>query len=166
MDQGAVLEFRAEQHEGRTHVKGYVVKYGDVATVAGRQEKFIPGSLSLHTYVRANQMHNRQQLLGLSGKNLALELRADGLYADLTIPQTALGNDTIALINDGVLNGFSAEFLALSSGIEDRTRIVRRARVYGVGLVDVPAYDESEFEVDHRAQQAGEIIRNLKWWVM
>ena len=52
-------------------------------------------------------------------------------------------DDTLALIRGGVLRGLSLEFSAVSERMEGQTRIVERAELRGLAVVDRPAYSDS-----------------------
>ena len=124
---------------------GTIIRYDDEARVQGRSERFAPGSV-LFDDVILNLMHDRGQPVARTGTEfLAIldsptELRLRGKY-----PPTDYGRRARELVTAGVLRGLSAEFVAERERIGEgnHARLITRARLYGVGLVDRPAYPMS-----------------------
>ena len=52
----------------------------------------------------------------------------------------------LALVRSGVLRGLSIEFRAVAERIEAGVRVIERAVLRGVAVVDTPAYPASEVE--------------------
>ena len=77
----------------------------------------------------------------------ALELRAD-------LPLTRDADDALTLVRAGVLRGLSIEFEALRERWDAAVRVVERARLYAVGLVDRPAYPQSAVSARQSPQGA------------
>ena len=74
--------------------------------------------------------------LVLTDTAAALEVRAE-------LPQTRESDDTLALVEAKVLRGFSLEFVSLEERMEGPTRILVKARLAGLAVVDRPAYRAS-----------------------
>ena len=140
----AGVEFRVA---GRT-LTGTVLRYGDFSPEHG--ERFMPGSLAPVPAVPLNLQHDRRMVVLEAGEFIlndtprALEVRAE------LPPDSA----AIKLVKRGALNGFSVEFNARSERREAGVRIIERAELVGIGLVDQPSYPASKAEVrraEHRA---------------
>ena len=52
----------------------------------------------------------------------------------------------IELVRTGVLRGLSVEFAALAETMEGNVRVISRARLGAIAVVDEPAYPASEVE--------------------
>ena len=63
-----------------------------------------------------------------------------------TLPNTALARDTHQLVKAGVLTGLSVEFAALAERMENGARVIERAHVPAISVVDVPAYKLARIE--------------------
>ena len=69
----------------------------------------------------------------------ALEIRAE-------LPPTRSADDVLELVRAKVMRGLSIEFVALQERSEANLRIIERARLVGIGVVDTPAYPASAIE--------------------
>ena len=141
----APLEYRADSKAGR--VSGVAMLYGAVATIMGQfKERFEPlafGDVSELDCI-ARLQHDRGRPIGRTGGGgLELADSADALRAELVLPETADGRDAAALLRLRVLRGWSVEFKATDERYEDGVRVVERAELRGLGLVDQPAFDDS-----------------------
>ena len=127
-------------------VSGVLLRYGDVATLPWGRERFEPGAFGDVTRadVILNSHHERARPLARTGGG-GLELidTREALNIRATLPITQDANDTIALILGGVLRGLSLEFSAVAERMEGQTRIVERAELRGLAVVDRPAYSDS-----------------------
>ena len=169
------VELRAE---GRT-LSGPIIVYGDTATIGGRPERFAPRAFAgVETAdLLLNVQHRRDRPLARTGGG-GLELRESdrGVELRAELPETREAGDALALVSSGVLRGLSAEFVALSEHRDGPTRVLDRAELRGVALVDRPAYASSLVElrqdgqgiegriyydrlqvIDHRAAHAGPV---------
>ena len=144
----AGCEFRVA---GRT-LTGTVLRYGDISP--GHREQFMAGSLAPVPAVPLNLQHDRRMVVLEPGEFIlndtprALEVRAE------LPPDSA----AIKLVKRGALNGFSVEFNARSERREAGVRIIERAELVGIGLVDQPSYPASKAEVrraEHRGPRLG-----------
>jgi HK97 family phage prohead protease len=92
--------------------------------------------------IKVNRDHDVRRPVGR-----ALELhpsRAEGLVAELRISATALGDETLALADDGVLDasvGFGVKAGDVEWGAGRRSRTIRRAFLDHIALVADPAYE-------------------------
>lgn len=133
----AGCEFRVA---GRT-LSGTVLRYGDLSPEW--RERFEPGSLSPVPAVPLNLQHDsRMTVLGAGEFVLSDGPRALSIRAELPARSAAL-----ALVRRGALNGFSVEFHSRAERREFGVRVIERADLVGIGLVDRPSYPGSTAEV-------------------
>ena len=123
---------------------GRALVYGDVAP--DFLERFVPGSLAPVPAVALNLQHDSRTVLLDAGEFVlndterALEIRAE-------LP---VGSAALELVRRGALSGFSIEFHALRERREALVRVIERAKLTGVALVDRGAYPQSKAEVRRR----------------
>lgn len=159
---GAELRVGESQgDETATMVFGRAIAYNRLSVsgvpFAGAREKIAPGafrdSLASSQPVIADFNHSMDYLPLGSTKNGTLHLddRADGLHFELRLnPKIQMHRDVHQLVKDGTLSELSFTFGDAeddwSSGVDDedrstfQLRTVRRARLYGISLVNNPAY--------------------------
>ena len=133
----AGCEFRVA---GRT-LTGRVMTYGDISP--GHRERFQPGAFGPAPTAPLNIQHDPNMVVlsagdyVLSDSPRALEIRAE-------LPA---GSAALKLVRRGALNGYSVEFHARQERREGAIRVVERAELVGIGLVDQPSYPASTAEV-------------------
>ena len=133
----AGLEFRVS---GRT-LSGTILRYGDVSP--GHRERFMPGALSPVPDVPLNIQHD-PGLVVLAAGSFVLTDTDRELQIRAELPANSAA---IQLVRRGALRGFSLEFLARETRAENGIRVIEKAELTGVGLVDSPAYPASTAEV-------------------
>ena len=129
-------------------LRGWLVQWGDVATVKRQRERMEPGALAVPGDVILTRDHRRDRPLARTGGG-GLELRSDdrGIRVRARMPDTALAEETLALVRAGVLRGFSAEMLVRAERMESGVRVISRALLAGfLSVVDSPAYPGSSVE--------------------
>ena len=143
-----------EYRRALRRLSGVVMPYGEISTRADNgREMFLPGSLTPVGDPYLNVMH----LNGQDGKaNVTLMRQSDGLAIsqsperveiEATMPETREAQEVIELIEAGMLKGLSLEFNALEEETLNGVRVVRRAELAGVGIVDNPAYTGAALEL-------------------
>ena len=143
----AGAEFRVS---GRT-LAGPAVVFGDVSPE--HRERFEPGAFGASPAAPLNIQHDaRLEVLAAGEYDLADTGRALDVRAVLP-PDSA----AIRLVQRGALNGFSVEFVARAERRDGGIRVVERAALVGVGLVDVPSYPGSLAEVRARGARGGRL---------
>ena len=143
-------------------VHGVAMPYNEDADIAGMfTERFLPGAFGdvTHADVVANVQHDRGRPLARTGSSggLVLEDGPIARRAAVLLPDTTEGRDTAVLVRRGVLAGFSIEFRIEKDGESwqgDSLRVISRAELRGIAIVDRPAYDAATAEVAKRARQA------------
>ena len=132
-------EFRVS---GRT-LSGRALMYGD--TAPDFRERFLPGAFGEVRTVRLNIQHDPRLVVAeraiLTDSPRELRVRAD-------LPE---GSAALALVKRGSLSGFSIEFHARAERREAGVRVIERADLTGLALVDRPAYPASGAEVRARS---------------
>jgi HK97 family phage prohead protease len=104
--------------------------------------------------VRANRDHDDRRLVGKAVK--FWPSREDGLVAEVRISQTPLGDETLALANDGVLStsvGFAARGRDQEFERRSMTRRIRKAFLDHIAFTPTPTYrDAGVISVRHSVQ--------------
>ena len=122
------------------------LRYGDVATIGGQPERFEPGAFGdvAAMDVVLNRQHDRRTPLARTGGGgLSLQDGPESLTMAAALPKTRDAADTLELVKTGVLRGLSVEFHALCERFDGALRVIERAVLTGLGVVDKPAYAES-----------------------
>ena len=125
---------------GRT-LSGRALVYGDTADMGDFRERFEPGAFGEVRTIPINLQHDRRLIVAesalLTDSARSLDVRAD-------LPE---GSAALALVRRGVLSGFSIEFRPRSERREAGIRVVERADLAGLALVDRGAYPQSSVEL-------------------
>ena len=133
----AGLEFRVA---GRT-LSGVVLRYGDVSP--DYRERFVPGAFAPVPDVPLVLQHDaRMRVLDPGAFVLTDTERELRIRAELPA-----GSAALSLVRRGALSGYSVEFFSRSERREAGVRIIERAALVGIGLVDEPSYPDSLAEV-------------------
>ena len=133
------------RREGRK-LSGRGIVYGDTARIGNRAERFLPGAFGdvSKLDVILNAAHDRSRPLARSdGGGLVLTDSETALEVVAELAQTRESEDTLALVEAGVLRGFSIEFVPIQVRMEGPTRVLVSARLVGLAVVDRPAYQQS-----------------------
>ena len=153
----AERRFSELRQEGRI-LSGTLIRYGDVAELPWGRERFEPGAFGdvSRADVILNSHHERARPLARTGGG-GLELidTREALNIRATLPITQDANDTIALVLGRVLRGLSLEFKAVAERMESDTRIVERAELRGLAVVDTPQYSDSLVSVRAEIRRRG-----------
>ena len=126
----APLEIRAT---GKT-LTGEAVRYGQRAT--DRPERFEAGAFAPLGPLALNLQHDRGIVLATTGDRLAVTDTEQALEVRAELQPGA----ALTLLRRGVLRGLSVEFRALAERTEGGVRVIERATLEALGLVDAPAY--------------------------
>ena len=146
-------ELRADA-EGRA-IEGVAVRYGDRARLPWGEERIEAGAFGDVAKVDATLtvQHDRgRPIAATQGGGLELRDGADALAFRATLPEGAAFDDVLALVKARVLRGASVEMVVSSDRMDGDLRVVRRASLRGLSVVDRPAYSQSEIAA--RSQQA------------
>ena len=130
VERAAPLEVRAS---GRTLV-GEAIRYGEQAT--DRAERFEPGAFQPIGPVVLNLQHDPQIVIASTGDRLTLTDTPRVLRVRAELRDGA----ALSLLRRGRLSGLSVEFRSIEEHTEKGVRVIDKATLEGVGLVDVGSY--------------------------
>ena len=140
-ERSTAVEFRAS---GR-RLTGPVVNYGEHAR--DRAERFAAGAFtSREDPLELRLQHDPATVVATTADRLTITTSTSGIAAAAElVPGAAL-----SLVERRALRGFSAEFIAIEEHRESNVRVITKAHLAGVGLVDVPSYSGSRVELRAR----------------
>ena len=154
MSEKRYCELRAE---GRI-LSGVGITYGDIAVLPFGRERFQAGAFPTvaTSDVILNASHDRgRPLARTGGGGLVLTDTAKELSIRADLAPTREADDTLTLVRAGVLRGISLEFIARSERREGNVRVIERADLRGLGVVDRPAYGGSLVSAREEVRQRG-----------
>ena len=132
-------------------VTGVAMRYGTVARLPWGEERIEAGAFAPLGDVVLNSFHDRTTPLARTdGAGLTLDDTAERLAISAELPPTQAADDVLALVRAGIMRGLSIEFRAVAERIEGGVRVIERAVLSGIGVVDTPAYPDSEVEARRR----------------
>lgn len=151
-------ESREDSPITETKIVGYSAVFNVKATIRSWfgdfQEMIAEGAfkraISERHNVKALRNHEPDKLLGsLRSSTLFLREDSKGLWMEVTVPDTALGKETVELIKRGDMDGQSFAFVVTGEkwvageNEELDLRIITDVELWDVGPVTYPAYDET-----------------------
>ena len=153
-------ELRADSG-GRT-LTGVVVRYGDRASLYGFTELVRAGAFSFDDVI-LNVQHDRGRALARTGGGLTLQDGPDRMTMRAALPETREADDVLALVRSGVLRGLSVGMKVDRDewrrvGGRDR-RIVTKAVIRHIAVVDTPAYRDSSVQARAKAPRRWRLWR-------
>jgi HK97 family phage major capsid protein len=127
----------------RRIISGRIVPFNEVGTPNIGRTMFLEDSIQIPdvSAIKLNLEHDRTKPVG---RAVAIESRADGIYADFKIAQTTAGSDALVEAADGLRPAFSIEAIGQESEIVDGVTVFSRAELVGVALVTNPAFSSAE----------------------
>ena len=140
------LELR--QTQGRM-LEGAALVYSDEAVFPFGRERIAPGAFQPLRDVILNRQHDRKTPLARSGAGLELIDSPEELRVRATLPDTASATETLSLVRAKILRGLSIEFHALQERQDADLRIIEKARLVGIAVVDDPQYEQSIVSARH-----------------
>ena len=143
------LELRAT--EGGRILQGVALPYNSIGQGPYGRERFEPMAFSPIGDVILNRQHSRAAPLARTGGGgLEITDSSEALNIRAVLPSTQDASDTLELVRSGVLRGLSIEFKALQERRESNVRVVSKALLSGIGVVDRPAYKSASVEARAR----------------
>ena len=131
-----LLELRAdESRQSPGRLAGVLIEYEKRAT--DRPEMFAMNSLIWDDegFLLNIQHDDKQPIMRITP-----ELRGSEIVIDAPLPDTSRGRDVAIMVRNKTLRGLSVEFRAISEGIKNGLREIRKAKLYAAGLVGDGAY--------------------------
>lgn len=129
---------------------GPALRYGDIAPEFA--ERFVPGAFGAELpAVAMNLQHDPAVVLIEAGAYVL----SDGPRSLDVRAELAEGSAALELVRRGALTGFSVEFHAREERREAGIRVIERAELTGLALVDKPAYLASKAELRASAAHGG-----------
>lgn len=135
---------------GRT-LTGAAMVYGDVSPE--HNERFLPGSFAPLPAVPLLLQHDSKMVIVEPG-NFDLVDNEQALEVRAQLPPEAAA---LALVRRNALTGFSVAFRARQETRDGDIRVVEKAALLEVSLVDRPSYDGSMAEVRRRGDRGGRL---------
>ena len=148
-------ELRAE---GRV-LEGEAIVYGDVAEFPWGRERIDAGAFAPLDDVILNRQHKRDTPLARTdGGGLELIDSPEVLRIRASLPNTNTANETISLVKAKILRGLSIEFHTRQERQDGDLRIIERAELVAVAVVDSGQYPQSLVAARQREErQAGRL---------
>ena len=132
------FEIRSTDLELR-EVVGRAVPYNEEIEIGGGlKERFNRGAVDINADVKLFRDHKE-----VIGKVTEMRDEEDGLWIRAKVSETALGNETLALVKDGAIRSFSVGFIPLKDEKQDRTIVRTKVKLKEVSLVAFPAYEKA-----------------------
>ena len=141
-------------YENRT-LEGVAIPYGVKTTIGDFRERFKSRSFEAVSDLNLTVNHRRESVLGvpiLDDTDKSLNMRC-------VLPKTQIASDTLELIKHGALRGLSIEFQVLKEEwLSASERVIERARLWGISVVDFPAYPDSVVAVRDRVPKIRRLL--------
>ena len=146
--------------EGRS-LSGLALPFEVEARAGNMRERFARGSVQSSGEAILNRQHDRALPLAREPETLTFEVREDGLWMRAALPETQEADDTLALVRARVLRGLSVEFVAQSERMEGAVRVITRAVIHGLAVVDSGAY---RTVLSVREHDISGVSSPVPWW--
>lgn len=166
------------RQSGERSVSGICMRYGSRASLPFGEEMFSAGAFGdlSQADIILNRQHIREMPLARTKDSadddygrLILNDDERRLLVTADLPDTTEARDTMELVKAKILRGLSIEFEALEDRYEGSLRIIDRAIISGVGIVDRPAYADAQLrQLEKRFASAGVVIprrRRKRVWL-
>ena len=139
---------------GRT-VTGYAARYGDTAPQF--RERIEPGAFVQRASPLVLRLqHDSARPIADTSGSLRVADSATGFHASTPLRE---GSAELDLVRRGTLTGLSVEMEVMAERRESGLRVIERAKLLGIGLVDEPAYPASTVELRARWNAAQRMAR-------
>lgn len=138
------------QSEKRTLV-GYAAVFNSDADIGGYWvERIAPGAFTetIKGDIRALVGHDSSKIIGRTKSGtLRLSEDAKGLFVEIDVPDTTVGNDLWVLVDRGDISGMSFGFRATKDTwdetVDPPVRTIQALELFEVSAVVFPAYDDT-----------------------
>ena len=155
-----MIEFRVSElrSTGRV-IEGRAIAYGDVARTVFGPERFEAGAFGdvSNADVILNASHRRDRPLARTGGGgLRLTDGPEALDVRAELPATRDADDAIENIRRKIYRGLSIEFEPTAERMAAGVRVIERANLSGMGIVDRPAYKSATVSARAEVRQDGD----------
>ena len=133
-------------------MEGIALRYGEISPT--HRERFAPGAFDLSGGPTRwlDYRHDRTRVLAhTEGGGLSLRDTEEALILSADLPRLPLADRALEEIRSGSLSGLSIEFHVREESRDGEIRVVEKADLAGIGLVESPSYPASRIET----RQAG-----------
>ena len=149
------FELRQGDDGGRT-LTGTAIRYDDVALLPWGRERIEANAFApLGGNIFLNFQHDRgRPLARTGGGGLTITDDSSSMEIRAELPSTREADDVLELVRQSIVRGLSVEFVADRETFEGQDlRIIEKARLYAVAVVDEPAYSQSELSSRMKASR-------------
>ena len=138
---------------GAPHFEGVIMRYGAIGEGPFGKEVFLPGSFGdlSQSSILLNIQHDRSRPIARTPDTMTLADTTSMLTLTAKPPDTTEVRDAKLMVQAKILTGLSIEFTAFEQEHRNGLRVISKAQLCGVGLVDTPAFPASTVEA--RRQQ-------------
>ena len=159
----------AQQKDNNTNDKktlsGYAIVFGQPSKdLGGFKEVIDKGALDdvdLSDVYLVNNHDLSQVLASTKAGTLKLDTDDKGLHFEAQLPDTTTANDTYENVKDGNISSMSFSFVTSKDGDEftkdDQGNVIRTIKqvksLFDVSLVAIPAYDDTNVQVNKRSYE-------------
>ena len=128
------------------------------------EEMFLPGALRFSERgVFLDCLHQREKPIARTdGGGLTLVDTEFELRFEANVAKTQVGKDTLELVRRNILRGSSVEFVCEEDEIRSGVRVIKKALLTRIGVVDVPAYENSTVNV--RSEEITHPKKRFRYW--
>ena len=152
------LTVRAASDDGAKTLEGRAVPFNELSIdLGGFQERISPGAFDLNQTIKSFWGHDPTLELGSTkSKTLKLEERADGIYFDLTLPDTSVGNDAFESTSRGDIDAMSFGMFVEEDRIDqvdgNIVRTVLSAELVEISPVAFAAFEQTAVSAELRSR--------------
>lgn len=127
--------------EART-IEGILAPYNDTYESNGYKERYERGLFGdvQETFLYFNHDHQNNLSAAPIGKVIETRDEEDGFHIKARLSTTPKGQEVYTLLQEEVLNSFSAGFIGMESRQDDDVRVWTKARLLEASVVPHPAY--------------------------
>ncbi len=146
-------------------LSGLALPYETETDIGAFREMFSRGAAIPADDAILNLQHSRLSPIARAPQSLEFENRNDGLYMRATLPAgLAAADEALAGVVAGIYRGLSLEFIAQRERISsDGVRVIDRAQVMGLAVVDRAAYQDSHVSARWRDGAPPPMVRVPMW---
>ena len=145
---------------GSATFQGVLMKYRSIGEGPYGKEVFLPGSFGNveQAEILLNVQHDRSRPLARAPGTMQLVDSNSVLTLVAKPPATQEVQDARMMVQAKILTGLSIEFTALEQEHRNGLRVISKAQLCGVGLVDTPAFPASTVEARRQQHEQRETL--------